>query len=214
MTAVRTLEPELEALPVTNENEGPDPADLLSMVEEAWPVPIRPQYVERLILVPPPPDRQHNKSAYELSFQLRTAGFDLTGINDGFRVARSGGKTLALLVPDFYVLHREATELDEGYRSSHKGWYPIDMVALAGEVTSTNAEVDSGSKLRCYATGGVPVYVLVHRQERRVYAYSEPFADRENPDKSHYRTITSTELGGKLQLPEPYPVLDTGFLAR
>jgi Uma2 family endonuclease len=212
MTVAPTLEPKLEESPVTN--EGPDyPADLLRAVEEASPVPIRPEYVERLILVPPPPDRQHNKSAYELSFQLRTAGFELTGINDGFRVARGNGKTVGLLIPDFYVLHREATELDERYRAAHKGWYPIDMVALAGEVTSTNHEVDTGSKARTYATGGVSVYVVIHREEGQAYAYSDPFSDPENPAKSHYRTVTSTELGGKLQLPEPYTALDTGFLA-
>lgn len=192
----------------------PDPADLLIALEKASAVPIRPEYVEGLILGPPQPDDQHNDGAVELTLQLRTAGFDLASWGNGYRVDRSNGRTLALLIPDFYVRHRRATDLDEAYRKTHKGWYPIDMVALAGEVTSTHHEVDTGSELRAYATGGVQVYVLLHREENRAYAYSDPVSDPENPSKSHYRTASSTELGGKLRLPEPYPVLDTAILTK
>lgn len=195
-------------------NQAPDPADLLTTVEEASGVPTRPEYVEGLILVPPWPDNHHNKAAFELAFQLHSAGFDLTGIGNGFRVARANGETLALCIPDFYVLRREPSELDEAYRRSHKGWYPFDMLALAGEVTSLNHETDTGAKLRAYATAGVPVYLLVHRHEGRVYAYSDPAAAPDDPAESHYRAVASVELGGKLQLPAPYPTLDTEPLTR
>lgn len=192
-------------------NEAADPADLLIAIEKAYAEPIRPEYVGGLILVPPQPDDHHNRAAFELSVQLRLAGLALAGLGNGYR-AVAGNRTLALVVPDFYVLRREPSELDDAYRKAHKGWYPIDMVALAGEVTSTNHETDTGPKLRAYATAGVPVYVLVNRHEGRVHAHSDPESVPEDPEASRYRATTSVELGGKLQLPEPYPVLDTGPL--
>ncbi|AXK32077.1 Uma2 family endonuclease [Streptomyces armeniacus] len=191
-----------------------DPADLLIAIEKASAEPIRPEYVEGLILVPPQPDYQHSKGAFKLSVQLDAAGFGLAGMGNGYRVGQRSGATLALVIPDFYVLHREPTDLDEAYRKAHKGWYPIDLVALAGEVTSTNHETDSGPKLRACATAEIPVYVLVHRQHGTAYAYSEPLSDPEDSSRSHYRAVSSVELGGKLQLPEPYPALDTGPLLR
>lgn len=189
-----------------------DPADLLSAFEEASPEPIRPQYVEGTVIVPPQPDHQHNKSAFEVPFQLRTAGFDLAGTGNGFRVGQNGGDTLGLVIPDFYELHREPTDLDEAYRKAHKGWYPIDMVALAGEVTSSNHETDTGPKLRTYASAGVPVYVLLNRDDGHAYAYSEPVAASADVPRSHYAAVSSVEIGGKLHLPPPYPVIDTSFL--
>ncbi|MDT0443592.1 Uma2 family endonuclease [Streptomyces johnsoniae] len=136
----------------------PDPTDLLIAIEEASQEPIQPEYVEGLILVPPQPDHElkHNAAAFELSSRLRSAGFALAGLGNGYRVGLGDGRTVALLIPDFYVLRREPTDLDEAYRAARKGWYPIDMLALAGEVTSGNHETDTGPKLRAYATAGVP----------------------------------------------------------
>ena len=194
--------------PVTHQ----DPADLLIAIEKASAEPIRPEYVEGTAIVPPQPDHQHNKAANEFVFQLRMAGCDLAGSGNGYRAAAGGDETPALVIPDFYVLRREPTELDEAYRKAHKGWYSIDVVALTGEITSSNHETDSGPKLRAYATAAVPVYVLAHREQGMAYAYSEPFPDVGRPSRSHYRAVHTVELGGKLQLPEPYPALDTGFL--
>ncbi len=193
-------------------NPAQDPADLLSAIEAASREPIRPQYVEGTVIVPPQPDHQHNKSAIKVIIQLDTAGFDLAGAGNGFRVGQNGGETLGLVTPDFYVLRREPTDLDEAYRKAHKGWYPLDMVSLVGEVTSSNHETDTGPKLRTYAAAGVPVYVLLNREDDRAYAYSAPVAASSITPRSHYAAVASVELGGKLQLPDPYPILDTGFL--
>lgn len=196
--------------PVTQMTQ--DPADLLIVIEEASEVPIRPECVEGMVLVPPQPDNNHNHGAGELYFQLRLSGITLAGLGNGYRSATRAGATHTLCVPDFYVLRREPTELDEAYRKAHKGWYPLDMVALVGEVTSSNHETDTGPKFRSYAAAGVPVYVLVDRNEGMAYAYSDPYSDPDDPTKSRYRTDARTELGGKLTLPAPYPVLDTAPL--
>ncbi|WP_240468259.1 Uma2 family endonuclease [Streptomyces dangxiongensis] len=110
---------------------------------------------------------------------------------------------MALIVPDLYVRRRRPTELDESYRKAHEGWYPIDMLALVGEVTST------GPKLRTYAAAGVPVYVLVDRHSRTAHCYTDPVLPGDDPTEAYYATGTKADLGEPLPLPAPYPTLDT-----
>ncbi|MBA4861761.1 Uma2 family endonuclease [Streptomyces sp. PSKA54] len=191
-----------------------DPIDLLIAFEEASPMPIRPEYVEGTVIVPPRPNDNHNDGAFELSFQFRAAGIRLVGMGNGYRAAHKDGRTMALLIPDFYVRRRRPTELDESYRKAHKGWYPIDMISLVGEVTSTNHETDTGPKLRTYAAAGVPIYVLVHRRDRKAYCYSDPISPADDSTEAHYATKVEVGLGHPLTLPAPYPTLDTApFLA-
>ncbi|HZG02109.1 MAG TPA: hypothetical protein VE546_00810 [Streptomyces sp.] len=108
-------------------------------------------------------------------------------------------------------MRREPTELDEAYRRAHRGWYSIDLLALAGEITSTNHETDTGPKYRSYAAAGVPVHVLVHRQEKKAYAFSDPVRE-EDPAEARYATRVEVDLGRRLPLPGPYPALDTAPL--
>ncbi|WPO73702.1 MULTISPECIES: Uma2 family endonuclease [unclassified Streptomyces] len=203
----------MSADPITEPSMLPqqDPIDLLIAFEEASEVPIRPEYFEGMGIVPPQPDDEHNHEAAELYFQLRSAGIRLAGFGNGYRVGPRGGRTTALVIPDFYVRRRRPSELDESYRKAHKGWYSIELLALVGEVTSSNHETDTGPKYRTYAAAGVPVYVLLHRQEGKAYAYSDPVQE-EDPAKAHYATKVEVELGHPLPLPEPYPKLDTAFL--
>ncbi|MFI0740028.1 Uma2 family endonuclease [Streptomyces sp. NPDC021100] len=133
----------------------------------------------------------------------------------GFRagLGRNGdGGTRTLAIPDFYVLKHPPTEPDEAHYKAHRGWYPVGLLALVGEVTSDHRETDTGPKYRSYAAAKVPVYVLVNREDGRVYVHSEPVEDSRHPGRSRYRTTTSTELGEKLALPAPYLVLDTSVL--
>lgn len=128
-------------------------------------------------------------------------------------VARSGprGGTRSLLIPDFYVRRRKPAELDEAYRRAHRGWYSIELLAPAGEITSTNHETDTGPKYRGYAAAGVPVHVLVHRQEKKAYAFSDPVRG-EDPARARYATRVEVDLGRLLPLPGPCPALDTAPL--
>ncbi|MEU6667562.1 Uma2 family endonuclease [Streptomyces sp. NPDC046727] len=186
-----------------------DPIDLLSAIEKASVAPIRPEYVEGMAIVPPTPNDNHNHGAFELSFQFRAAGFQLVGMGNGYRVAHKDGRTMALVIPDFYLRRRRPTELDESYYKAHKGWYPIDMVALVGEVTSTNLEIDTGPKLRTYAAAGVPVYVLINRRANTAHCYTTPTLPGNDPTKAYYDTEEKVDLGEPLPLPAPYPTLDT-----
>ncbi|MGW2488780.1 Uma2 family endonuclease [Streptomyces sp. NPDC001606] len=186
-----------------------DPIDLLIAFEEASPMPIRPEYVEGTVIAPPQPNDHHNHGAGELFYQFRVAGFDLVGFGNGYRAAHEDGRTMALIIPDFYVRRRRATELDESYRKANKGWYPIDMIALVGEVTSTNHETDTGPKLRTYAAVGIPVYVLIDRHSKTAHCYTDPVLPGDDPTEAYYKTDTKVALGDPLPLPAPYPALDT-----
>ncbi|WP_328427608.1 Uma2 family endonuclease [Streptomyces sp. NBC_00443] len=186
-----------------------DPIDLLIAFEEASVAPIRPEYVEGTVIVPPQPDYNHSKGAVGLTLQLHMAGLDLAGMGMGFRAAHQDGSTMALVIPDFYVLHREPTELDDSYLRMHKGWYPIDMVALVGEVTSTNHAIDTGAKLATYAAAGISVYALVNRNTKTAHCYTEPVLPGGDPAQAYYDTDTKVDLGEPLPLPAPYPTLDT-----
>ncbi|MER7691225.1 Uma2 family endonuclease [Streptomyces sp. NPDC097610] len=185
-----------------------DPIDLLIAIEEASQTPIRPEYVEGMAIVPPQPNHEHNHGAFELAVQFRSAGH-LVGMGNGYRAARKDGTTTSLLIPDFYVLRREPTELDESYLRAHRGWYPIDMIALVGEVTSTNHETDTGPKLRTYAAAGVPVYVLINRDTKTAHCYTDPILPGDDPTKAYYDSETKVDLGDPLPLPAPYPTLET-----
>lgn len=186
-----------------------DPIDLLSAIEEASPVPIRPEYVEGTVIVPPQPNDDHNHGAFELSFQFRAAGFLLVGMGNGYRAAHKDGSTMALLIPDFYVRRRKASELDESYRKAHKGWYPVDMITLVGEVTSSNHWTDTGPKLRTYAAAGIPVYILIDRQSKTAHCYTGPTLPGDDPTEAYYENDTKVDLGDPLPLPAPYPTLNT-----
>ncbi|MFJ9414729.1 Uma2 family endonuclease [Streptomyces sp. NPDC101227] len=187
-----------------------DPADLLVALEEAYGEPVRAEFVEGIPILPPQPNLNHNRGAFKLATQLELAGF-IAATNSGFRITGKGRRPDALVIPDFFVLHREATEMDEAYCKAHKGWYSIDLVTLVGEVTSTNHTTDSGPKYHSYAAAGVPVYVLIHRQEGKAYAFSDPVPN-EDPDKAYYGDRVEVKLGHTLPLPAPYPALETAFM--
>lgn len=186
-----------------------DPIDLLIAIEEASTTPIRPEYVEGMAIVPPAPNDNHNDGAGELFFQFRVAGHRLVGMGNGYRAAHKDGTTMALLIPDFYVRRRRPSELDDSYLKAHRGWYPIDMIALVGEVTSTNHETDTGPKLRTYAAAGVPVFVLINRNTKTAHCYTAPVLPGDDPKEAYYDAESKVGLGNPLVLPAPYPTLDT-----
>lgn len=70
-------------------------------------------------------------------------------------------------------------------------------VALVVEVTSTKPQADRGAKRRCYARGGIPLYLLIDRDDSSVTLFSDP----ENDD---YRQLLTIPYGKPLPLPEPF----------
>ena len=185
-----------------------EPIDLLTATEGVSAAPTRWEYVEEMAVLPALPDHRHNKGAFKLAAQLDSAGL-LSGMGNGYRAADKDGRTESLVVPDFYALHREPTGLDESYRTAHQGWYPIDMVALVGEVTSLYPEGDTGPKLRSYAAAGVPIYILINRNTKTAHCYTAPVLPGDDPKEAYYDAESKVSLGNPLALPAPYPTLDT-----
>ncbi|MGW2635402.1 Uma2 family endonuclease [Streptomyces sp. NPDC001348] len=192
-----------------------EPVALLAAYEAASPMPVIPEYIEGRAYVPSaPPDYAHSDTAMDLLFQLRAAGIARAGRGNGFRCTNSTGATTALLVPDLYVLRRRPNAADDAHYARHEGWYPVDMLALVGEVTSTNHETDTGPKYRTYAAAGIPVYVLIDRHARTAHCHTDPVLPGDDPTEAYYATDTKVDLGDPLPLPAPYPTLDTApFLA-
>ncbi|WP_405928406.1 Uma2 family endonuclease [Streptomyces griseus] len=83
-------------------------------------------------------------------------------------------------------------------------WMPCEGVALVVEVTTTKPQADREAKRRCYARGGIPLYLLIDRDDSSVTLFSDP----ENDD---YRQLLTTPYGKPLPLPEPFAFdLETG----
>lgn len=76
-------------------------------------------------------------------------------------------------------------------------WMPCEGVTMVVEVTSTKPTGDRETKRRSYARGGIPLYLLVVREDSSVALFSEP----ENDD---YRQHCRMPFGKPLPLPEPF----------
>ena len=71
------------------------------------------------------------------------------------------------------------------------------------EVTSTKPRAHREAKRRCYARGGIPLYLLVDREASSITLFSAP-------EKDDYREHSTRPLGKPIALPEPFAFeLDT-----
>ncbi|WP_181805736.1 Uma2 family endonuclease [Streptomyces shenzhenensis] len=190
---------------------GLEPVRLLAAYEAVSPMPVRPEFLEGRACVPQsPPDHGHNGTVMSLLVRFRSAGVQHSGTGNGYRFTDGTGDTSALLVPDLYVKHRKPTASDESHYARYPGWYPGGLLALVGEVTSTNHETDTGPKFRTYAAAGIPVYVLIDRHTKTAHCYTDPVLPGNDPTEAYYQTDEKVNLGDPLPLPAPYPTLDTG----
>lgn len=81
----------------------------------------------------------------------------------------------------------------ESFAERHPG--PEDVLVLV-EVADSSLGYDRGTKLRVYASAGIPVYVIVNIPERRIECYEEPVAGQ-----GRYRRRTDYGPGETLRLP-------------
>jgi Uma2 family endonuclease len=86
-------------------------------------------------------------------------------------------------------------------------WMSVDGIELVLEVTSSRPELDRNAKRRAYAAAGIPLYLLVDRQQRRVTPFSHPVHD-------DYSRTSAAAFGDTLELPKPFDfTLDTAPFA-
>ncbi|MFF7247895.1 Uma2 family endonuclease [Embleya sp. NPDC008237] len=158
---------------------------------EGW----RAEFDGENITMSPPPGHRHELIADDLHWQLRRAAPEGCGVFQHLGVEiMSVGR---LCIPDLVVVAREDVATPT----------PADRVLLVAEITSpSNADTDRVDKLRAYAHGPIPLYLLVDRWDKDGPAatlYSEP-------DGKVYQRIQRVDFGGSVAVPGPFGIeLDT-----
>jgi Uma2 family endonuclease len=160
----------------------------------------RAELIEGEIVVTPPPDGDHEdyiELIVEQVYGRSRTRMQFSG-NKGLQLESSGGCPKDRVIPDGTFAPRELRL----YRGAGS-WMPCDGVALVLEVTPTKPKADREAKRRCYARGGIPLYLLVDRETSQITLFSDP-------EQDDYRQHCTVPLGKPLALPEPFAFdLDT-----
>ncbi|WP_079166647.1 Uma2 family endonuclease [Streptomyces oceani] len=160
----------------------------------------RAELIEGDVVVTPPPDGDHEDYINLVLKQVvrrSVTDMDFSG-NKGLIVPRSAHHPTHRLIPDGTwapTKHRLFRGADS--------WMPAEGVEMVAAVTSTRPAGDREAKRRCYAQGGIPLYLLVDRGDGSVTLFSDP-------SSSDYRDVRTLPFGKPLPLPEPFAFeLDT-----
>ncbi|MBD0417916.1 Uma2 family endonuclease [Streptomyces sp. TRM S81-3] len=160
----------------------------------------RAELIEGEIVVTPPPDGEHEHYISRIVTQVirrSRTGMDFSG-NKGLKLRNADGCPKDHVIPDGTFA---PADLDL-YRSAEP-WMPCRGVAMVLEVTSSKPRADREIKRRCYARGGIPLYLLVDRSASSVTLFSDPEGD-------DYRMLSTLAFGKPLNLSAPFAFeLDT-----
>ncbi|MER5947282.1 Uma2 family endonuclease [Streptomyces sp. NPDC001904] len=157
------------------------------------------EIIEGIVTVPPTPSRDHNTTAAKLARSLYSV------IPEDWEVYQTLGiefpSTQNLFVPDIAVVPVK-------YAVGPGNRVAAEHVELVAEITSkNNANHDRVKKVRGYAMGGIPLYLLLdpwHSGRPTATLYGEP-------TDGTYRVLASGEYGEVLKVPAPFSLeLDTG----
>ena len=154
----------------------------------------RAELIEGEIVVTPPPDGEHEDYIELIVNQVyRRSRTDMQfSGNKGLKLQSGGGCPKDRVIPDGTFAPRKLRL----YRPADS-WMPCDGVALVLEVTSTKPKADREAKRRCYARGGIPLYLLVDREASSITLFSDP-------EKDDYRELCTRPFGKPLTLPAPF----------
>ncbi|MEV0690352.1 Uma2 family endonuclease [Streptomyces sp. NPDC050388] len=153
----------------------------------------RAELIEGEIVVTPPPDGDHEDCIgliVEQVLERSRTRMQFSG-NKGLKLRSGGGCPKDRVIPDGTFAPRELRL----YRGADS-WMPCDGVALVLEVTSSKPKADREAKRRCYARGGIPLYLLLDREASSITLFSTPEGDE-------YREQCTRPLGKPLPLPDP-----------
>ncbi|MEV4925578.1 Uma2 family endonuclease [Streptomyces roseoverticillatus] len=154
----------------------------------------RAELIEGEIVVSPAPDGDHEdylSTVFRQVMRLSKADMDGSG-NKGLKLPRGGLCPKNYAVPDGTFAPRELRL----FRGAPP-WMPCDGVALVAEVTSSKADRDRIPKRHCYARAGIPLHLLVDRDEETVTLFSGPAGQE-------YTETHTVPYGKALPLPEPF----------
>ncbi|WFB08639.1 Uma2 family endonuclease [Streptomyces sp. LX-29] len=160
----------------------------------------RAELIEGEIVVTPPPDGDHEDYLDTVTWQVshKAATRMSHSGNKGLIVPSAGSPSANHVIPDATFAPREL-RLFRGAPS----WMECDGIAMVVEVTSSRAEADRVGKRKGYARAGIPLYLLIDRDESMVTLFSQP-------EGRDYTDAHSTAFGKPLPLPAPFDFeLDT-----
>lgn len=164
----------------------------------------RVELVNGEIVVTPPPSSYHDRVISRIGFQIgrhSVVEMDFSGTR-GLIVPSAGVADAGRVIPDGTWA---PVKLD--LFNVADPWLSAEGVAMVLEVTSSHPERDRETKRLAYAEAGVPLYLLVDRQERRVTLFSAPA-------RHDYSRASLVAFGEKIALPEPFGfTLDTAPFA-
>lgn len=159
----------------------------------------RAELIEGEIVVTPPPDGDHEDYIGLIVDQVSRKA--------ATRMQFSGHKGLTIPSekrPNHRVIPDGTwAPMDRRLFRGADSWMPSEGVAMVAEVTSTRPQADREAKRRCYAQGGIPLYLLVDRGKGSVTLFSDPKG-------ADYRDVLTHPFGKPVTLPEPFSFdLDT-----
>jgi Uma2 family endonuclease len=155
------------------------------------PAGFRAELIESEIVVTPPPRGDHESIVSEISAWVPSKYPGLR-VFTTLGLATPGG----MFIPDLAVAPK-------GAFVDRESWHEPGGVLLVAEVTSSRPELDRNAKRRGYAGAGIPLYLLVDRDQDQVTIFSEPH------DGDYHHRVTVI-MGDKLELPDPVAgTLDT-----
>ncbi|MCC9312301.1 Uma2 family endonuclease [Kitasatospora sp. RB6PN24] len=184
---------------MTHDYQGPAmPAQeeilLEAFLSLATPEGFRAELIEGEIIVSPPPDGDHEDAIGLLIDQIAQGSATRMQVSGGkgLRLPRGGRCPKNHVIPDatFAPLERRL------FRGAPP-WMDPDGVAMVVEVTSGKPLQDRFAKRHCYALAGIPLYLLIDREESRITLFSAPEGD-------DYSESQSVAFGKPLALPEPF----------
>lgn len=157
----------------------------------------RAELIDREIIVTPPPDGNHETALSKLIWRIaRSSSVELAIAPNKGLITPSGR-----FIPDLTVGL-------EGTFADQEAWMPTEGVLLVVEVTSNNPNRDRETKRKGYAAAGIPLYLLVDRQQRTVVLHSEP-----DGNAGDYLSVHYEPYGKDVLLPAPFDfALETGDL--
>lgn len=166
---------------------------------------LRAQLIDGEIILTEPPDGNHEHALSELFrqvYQRAAADLQISG-HKGLLIPAGPGGPRDHLIPDATFIP------DEPGFGDAPPWMAPAGITMVAEVTGINPDRDRTTKARCYATGGIPYYLLVDRERATVTLGSDPDAA-----KGRYARHATVDFGRPLPLPEPFGFdLETADLA-
>ncbi|MEV5544931.1 Uma2 family endonuclease [Streptomyces sp. NPDC052309] len=160
----------------------------------------RAELIEGELVLNLPPDGDHEHCISRVVSQVyRRSRTDMQfSGHKGLKLKHAEGRPPDHAIPDGTFASRERRL----FRGAEP-WMPCEGVAMVLEVTSTEPQADREAKRRCYARGGIPLYLLVDREASSITLFSDP-------ERDDYREHCTRPLGKPLTLPAPFAFeLDT-----